>query len=320
VTNDLRDVDVVIPTRDRPGQLIACLNALADQKFDRFGVVVVDDGGSTPATQLVPDDVRCHLRIRFVRNRTSIGAGGSRNRGVEASEAPYLVFLDDDCIADPELIGRHRKALASGGLVVSLGPILSPPGRRMPVWTHWDADRVGRRYDRLISGERSPDWTYLYTGNVGIRRADFLAIGGFDLRFQRQEDIELGYRLAQLGCRFEFDPEAVVCHDSERSLRAWIQIPSASASFDVLMDRLDPDSHRLSTLQKNLGARHWALRAARRFASFPPAQRVTVAAAIGAGRLLHAVRADRPALSAFSLVWDLEYTRALRDATAEPQP
>ncbi len=313
-----RDLDVVIPTRDRPRQLAICLDALAKQRGEHFGVIVVDDGGATPASHLVPDDVRGRLRIRFVRNETSIGPGASRNRGVEVSNATHVVFLDDDCVASPELIGRHQAALTASDHVVSLGPILSPPGQRMPAWTHWDADRMKRNYDRVANGQRSPDWTLLFTGNVGLQRADFVAVGGFDLRFSRQEDIELGYRLTRLGCRFQFDSEAVVWHDSGRSLRTWTRIPAASASFDVLMDRLDPESLRLSTVREDLGSRHWVLRVARRITSVPAAQRGAVAAAIGAGRILHAVRADRPALSAFSLVWDLTYTRALRDATAEP--
>jgi GT2 family glycosyltransferase len=307
----------VVPTRDRPDQLTGCLRALFEQQFDRFGVIVVDDGGSTPAAHLLPDHLLERLRIRFVRNETSVGAGASRNRGVDASDARYLVFLDDDCVAAPELIGRHRAVLAAEDHVVSLGPLMSPPGQRLPVWTHWDADRLEREYDRVTSGQRAPDWTLLYTGNAGLHRADFRAVGGFDSRFARQEDIELGYRLARLGCRFAFDPHTVVWHNSNRSLRTWTRIPVASASFDVLMDRLDPESDRLSAVRKDLGARHWALRIARRVAYLPAAQRGTIATAIGAGRMLHAMRADRPALSAFSLVWDLTYTRALREATAE---
>jgi GT2 family glycosyltransferase len=314
--NGVGDLDVVIPTRDRPRQLAACLDALAEQKSDRFGVIVVDDGGCLPASDSVPAELRRRLPITFVRNEASIGAGASRNRGVQASGAIHVVFLDDDCIACADLIGRHRLAL-TGEPVVSLGPILSPPGRRMPVWTHWDADRLEREYGLLASGRRSPDWSHVYTGNVGLRRADFLSAGGFDPRFDRQEDIELGHRLARLGCRFEFDPGAVVWHDSERSLRTWTRIPAASATFDVLMDRLDPDSHRLSTVRRDLAARHWALRMARRIGAGSVARRGLVAVAIGTGRLLHTVRADRLALMAFSLVWDLTYTSALRDATCE---
>ena len=315
------EVDVVIPTRDRPVQLARCLSALANQTFDRFGVIVVDDGGTASAERLAPNAVRRAIATRWVRNDAPVGAGTSRNRGVALSQAPYVVFLDDDCVPAPEVIARHHRALASAaGPVVSLGPILAPPRHRLPVWTHWDADRLQREYARLNSGQRRPRWTHLYTGNVGVRRSDFTAVGGFDHRFTRQEDIELGYRLACLGCRFTFDPAAVVWHHSDRALRTWTQIPASSAHFDVLMDRLIPGSARLAEVHAGLDAKHWALRLIRRVARGRLAQRCTVTGAIGAGAALHALRADRAALWAFSVVWDLTYSRALAEATAGGTP
>jgi GT2 family glycosyltransferase len=309
------ELDVVVPTRDRPAQLSACLRALERQSVERFGVIVVDDGSKTAAELQLPDAVRDALAIRFVRNETSIGPGPSRNRGVGESNAPYVVFLDDDCIPDPDLIGRHLKALASAaGPIVSLGPILPPPGQRFPVWTHWDADRWEQEYRRLNSGQTRPGWGNLFSGNVGLRRADFLAVGGFDERLARQEDIELGFRLDRFGCRFELDPAAVVWHDSQRSLRSWMRMPAVSACFDVEFDRRVPDSGRLSAVHKRLGRSHWALRLTRRTVRAPLARRFVIVCAVGGGCLLHALRADRAALAAFSLVWDLTYCEALRAA------
>ncbi len=313
-------LDVVIATRDRPPpKLAACLDALGRQTFRRFGVILVDDAGRDPLARrlssfraLLPG-----LPVRVTRNEESIGPGASRNRGVALSAAPYILFIDDDCVSRPELLARHHAALdRATGPVVSLGPILAPPGRRMPPWTHWDADRLGREYDRLGRGESTPAWTHCYTGNLAVRRADFRAVGGFDERLARQEDVELGFRLSRLGCRFAFDPAAVVWHDSDRSLRTWTRIPARSAQFDVLIDRFVPDARRLPSIREDLLRRHWLLRLARRLCGPPAARRCAVTGAIGAGCLLHAVHADRPSLAAFSLVWDLEYTHALAEATA----
>lgn len=315
------ELDIVIPTRDRPAQLTTTLNALRRQRFGRFGVIVVDDGGKTRAENLVPNATRRSLAIRFIRNEDSIGPGASRNRGVAESQARYVVFIDDDCIAGPDLVAQHHAVLASAGRsVVSLGPILCPPGRRLPVWTHWDADRLEREYVRLSRGNTSPGWKHLYTGNVGVCREDFVAVGGFDTRFARQEDVELGYRLAKFGCRFTFDPAAIVWHDSDRTLRGWLRIPEASAHFDVLMGELIPDSDRLTEIHDELTARHWALRVTRPLSRTPLTQRYAVKAAVGAGCVLHAVRIDRAALAAFSLVWDLTYSHALLEATSVGGP
>ncbi|MFI6439226.1 glycosyltransferase family 2 protein [Streptomyces sp. NPDC050759] len=313
------ELDVVIATRDRPApKLAACLDALRHQTFEHFGVIMVDDGGRDPVAPRVGAS-RPTRPVRVIRNEESIGPAASRNKGVALSDAPYVLFIDDDCISHPELVARHHAALGgAAGPAVSLGPILAPPGRRLPPWTHWDADRLGREYARLGRGESAPVWTHCYTGNLAVRRADFRAIGGFEERLARQEDIELGFRLSRLGCRFAFDPDAVVWHDSDRTLRTWTRIPALSARFDVLIDQLVPDSERLSSVRGDLSRRHRLLRLARRAGRVPAAHRCAVTGAIGTGCLLHALRADRPSLAAFSLVWDLEYTRALAEATAAP--
>jgi GT2 family glycosyltransferase len=311
------DVDVVIPTKNRPDQLHVTLGALAQQSYKNFGVIVVDDGGDTAAEGLVPAELSARLSIRFVRNKSSLGPGPSRNRGVSESTAPFIVFLDDDCAPVAELVECHHAALSTvSGPVVSLGPILAPAHERLPVWTHWDADRLEREYTRLGSGQTCPDWTHLFTGNVGVRRCDFLAVGGFDERFARGEDTELGYRLARYGCEFTFDPSAVVFHDSQRTLRSWLAITAASAWFDVEWNRLVPEAARLKAIGEQEQSQHWALRAVGRTCRGPASQWCVLRAAMGAGFVLHALRADRLALPAFSVVRDVTYRRALQEATA----
>ncbi|SEH50235.1 Glycosyltransferase, GT2 family [Mycolicibacterium rutilum] len=312
-------LDVIIPTRDRPTQLAATLTALTRQTATDFGVVVVDDGGSTPAESAVPPNISANLDIRFLRNDTARGPGPSRNRGIEASSACDIVLIDDDCLAVPQLIERHRAALQRHSSSVSLGPILSPPGQRLAVWNQWDADRLAREYARLADGSLAAAWHHLYTGNVGLRRADFVAVGGFDARFRRQEDMELGYRLGRAGCRFVFDAQAVVFHDSDRTLESWQRIPAASARFDVLMDRLDADSDRLSSVQAELRDKHWALRLVRSLIRTAGGRQHAARAAMRAGRLLHGVRADRAGMAAMSVVWDLTYCEALREAMLDPE-
>ena len=310
------DVDVVIPTRDRPEQLVGTLQALARQSITNFRVIVVDDGSRCDVESVIPQALRDSLAVRFVRNDVSLGAGRARDRGVAQSEAPYVVFIDDDCVAGPNLIARHYQALASvDEPVVSLGPILSVPGRRLPAWSHWDAYQLEREYANLAGRRVDPGWGHLFTGNVGLRRRDFRAVGGFDDRFQRGEDIELGYRLDRYGCRFVFDSEAVVWHDSQRSLRTWLRIASSAALSDIEMHERDPEANRLAMVAEELRSRHWATRLARRvFGGNPIAARCAVVAAVGAGLLLHTCRAERLSLSAISVARDLTYWRALQEA------
>ena len=310
-------IDVVIPTRDRPEQLVTALEALTRQSRSDFGVIVVDDGSRCDIEATCPPALRTSLRIRFVRNANSVGAGPARNRGVENSQARYVIFIDDDCIAAPDLVRKHHDALSRIDCpAVSLGPILSVEGRRLPVWSHWDAYQLEREYGKLANGDVDAGWGHLFTGNVGVRRSDFLAVGGFDERFPRGEDTELGYRLAVHGCRFVFDPGAFVFHDSQRSLRSWRGIAAAAAIFDVEMQEREPESDRLAMMTKQLRSRHWALRLTRRIFGGSIAARCAIWAALALGSVLHAARADQVSFYAMSVVRDLTYWRALQEALA----
>ena len=313
------DFDVVIATRDRPNQLAACLRTLERQTQPGFRVVVVDDGSREPATGSLSGPSGADLVV--LRNDSSIGPAASRNRILDAPGAPHILFLDDDVLAHPELIERHRAVLAdSPEPVVSIGALLAPPDARLPVWDLWQADRLAREHQRLAKGQAAPSWAHVYTGNVALRRADFDAVGGFDPSLARQEDMELGYRLSRHGCRMAFENRAVAWHDAHHSLQAWLRIPAAGARYDVEIDRRQPGSRRLAAVRGQLADRHWLLRAARRVCARPRAGQAIESAAIAAGRALHRVRADRLALPAFSLVWDIEYNRSLAAATAGAAP
>lgn len=305
--------EVVIATRDRPGLLLACLESLDHQTAGPVRTIVVDDASKIPVSASVPG------AATVLRNERPLGPAGSRNRGVEAAQAEHVLFLDDDVRAHPDLLAAHAQAFRDnpGGLV-SIGALFPPSGVRLPPWDHWLADRLVREQGTLERGEVDTSWRHLYTGNVALRVADFRAVGSFAVEFPRQEDIELGYRLAELGCRFTFTQGAVVWHNARHSLDDWLRIPAASARDDLLMDRLRPGSGRLAMVSRDMRERHWLLRAARRAAGRPAAGRAVERLAIAAGSALHRVRADRLALPAFSLVWDLEYRRALAAEARRP--
>ncbi|MEI6179642.1 MAG: glycosyltransferase family 2 protein, partial [Chloroflexales bacterium] len=64
-----------------------------------------------------------------------------------------------------------------------------------------------------------------------------LAVGGFDERFRRAEDVELAYRLAKLDLHFVFNPQAIGYHYAERSYQSWLKTPYVYGRNDVIFAR-----------------------------------------------------------------------------------
>jgi len=306
-------VDVVIPTRDRPEALVACLEALTRQTMPNINVIVVDDGSRIPVSGALPSNLRQQLSLTVLRHPVSRGPAAARNRAIRHGQARYVAFVDDDVCAAPDLIERHlaavRDAVDHGGLdeVVSIGPLSAPPDWEPTPWNRWEAMQVQAEYDRMTACEYKPTWRQFHTGNAFVPRSVLETAGLFDERFTRAEDVELALRMALRGVRFIFTSEAVGWHYAYRTLRAWLRIPRAYADFDVLLDRMYPKLGWLETVRRERRGRHLVVQIARRLSRLPRVRPLMVAVLTRAAQAFHRGSGIPVAMGLLSVVYDVEY-------------
>lgn len=165
--------------------------------------------------------VRTHLpEVVVVDHRGPRGASGTRNSGARAAGGNILAFLDDDAVARPDWLRSLTAPLARPD-VVGVG------GYVEPVWLghvpHWMPEEflwvVGASYRGMprAAGPIRNVWSE----NMAVTRADFLAVGGFREGFGKSglearggEDTEFCIRLAtemQSG-GWWYEPSAKVGH------------------------------------------------------------------------------------------------------------
>jgi len=90
----LPDVDVVVPTRDRPELLRETIDAIVAQDYPaRVRVIVVFDQ-SDPDIGLAANDPQRPVIV--IANTRSPGLAGGRNSGLLAADADLVAFCDDD--------------------------------------------------------------------------------------------------------------------------------------------------------------------------------------------------------------------------------
>jgi len=101
-------LSVVMPTRDRPGDLAEAATSVLSQDVGALELVIVDDG-SSPATDAVLDRLTADdPRVRVVRTEGGVGPCVARNRGLAAAGGELVAFCDDD---DRWLAGVGRAVL-----------------------------------------------------------------------------------------------------------------------------------------------------------------------------------------------------------------
>jgi len=230
-------LSVVIPTYNRKDSLLRTLDALEKQTLptDRFEVIVVSDG-STDGTSQAVRARPFPFRLRLLEQPNS-GPSVARNYGARAACGEVIVYLDDDIEPIPTFLEVHAKAHEADPRLALIGPQSMPPGERFPVWIAWEHQMLERQYVRFRSGEWRPGPNNLYSGNFSVRRKYLIEVGGFDENFKRQEDVELGFRLATLGLGFRFEPGADGYHRPERTFESWYTTPYLYGIRDVQMAR-----------------------------------------------------------------------------------
>jgi glycosyltransferase involved in cell wall biosynthesis len=207
---------VIVPTYNRPAQLLACLESLKRLEYPRedFEVIVVDDGSQTPLQEKVAL-FRTQLNITLITQEHS-GPAMARNRGTTKAKGPFLAFTDDDCTPAPDwlrtlgarfdrtpdrMIGGQTFNIVSDNFYSEVSYLLIEY-----LYSYYNADSKRARF---------------FTSNNFALPADhFHTINGFNPSFPRAagEDREFCERWLGHGYWMTYAPEVQVYHRHALSL------------------------------------------------------------------------------------------------------
>jgi glycosyltransferase involved in cell wall biosynthesis len=213
-------VSVCVATFNRPVLLAETLASLEAQDYPALEVVVADDCSTDPAARAFLDAVEPRLAARgwrLLRLPENGYLGAARNAAVAAARGDYVLFMDDDNVACPEMVRRYvTAALATGADILTCqvhpfvgdgpGPAVAPPGPPPgPAgWMPLD-DWIP------LGGPVALGLLKNCFGDAGflIRRARFEALGGFSTERTGFEDWELLLRAALDGVEILCVPEVL---------------------------------------------------------------------------------------------------------------
>ena len=120
-------ITVLLATYNWPQSLALCLHSLNDQTDCQFEVLIADDGSSAATADLIQTFTSiARFPIQHVWQE-DIGFRKARilNTAIERAQGTYLVFLDGDCMVQPDFIARHRQLAQSGHLVTGSRVLLN---------------------------------------------------------------------------------------------------------------------------------------------------------------------------------------------------
>jgi glycosyltransferase involved in cell wall biosynthesis len=240
-------VSIVIPTVNRRDSVLRTVRSALQQSFAASGyeiVVVID--GPDDGTAAAMRSLDAGSRLRVVELEKNRGPAAARNAGWRAATGPLVIFLDDDMICTPELVGAHvafHAEVADRCKVVGMGGVYALPEQRPGLAAETFLEGLGAVYEQHRSHPNEPWPTDVWSfANTSLARVILERAGGFDERFRKREDAELGVRLLKLGVQQRFVSGAVAFQSSEKSVQELIHDAEVSGDCDLLFMQMHPGS------------------------------------------------------------------------------
>ena len=217
-------ISVLLATYNWPEALQRCLESLANQSDVDFEIIIADDGSGLTTKSLV-DSTKINYPIPITHlwqedqgfRKTTI-----LNQAIKHAQGNYLIFLDGDCIVQPDFVARHRQLAQKGHLVTGSRVLLSEKlTKALLVWPKWSFTKFKSHLIQYrLSGDINKYWPIvmklgdgpwrLYKKfvwrrikgcNMACWSADAKAISGFDEEMTGwgHEDADFVFRLQQSG-------------------------------------------------------------------------------------------------------------------------
>ena len=181
-------VSIIVPNYNYERTIGLCLDAIYQQTYPNFEVLVVDDG-STDGSMAIVRNYDCQL----LHTPSNGGVAIARNLGAKAAQGSVLFFVDSDIALEPDAVANAIAAFAGDTTIGSVCGIYA----KTPLIR-----------DSLLEEYRSLQAHYWRKSSEGfvtpgffslgaIRKSVFEEIGEFNPKLTQTEEVEYGHRLSK---------------------------------------------------------------------------------------------------------------------------
>lgn len=189
---------------------------------DIYEVLVVNNNSSDRTQTVLEQKAALYPNLRAFL-QTKPGAAATRNVGIREATGDFVLFIDDDILAEPDLVESHLRYHQENAGSSIVGTVISPWEKSNDPFLRYLRDK-GIFNPYSIACNRPMDFSYYHTGNVSTSRKLLSEVGGFNEEFfvYGMEDIELGYRLEKNGCKMTPGLSAKAMHEYFPTYRQFV--------------------------------------------------------------------------------------------------
>jgi len=170
------------------------IDSILGQTFEDFEFIIIDDGSTDRTSKIIEEYANRDGRIVWIR-KANTGLADSLNVGLRRARGEWIARLDADDISDRERLHAQLQCVRDNPGVILVGS-----------WSV-EIDELGNR----IKMHRYPEWHRMLSRNLQSMKRFFphssafyntervRAIGGYNLRAGKAEDLHLWQQLCIVG-------------------------------------------------------------------------------------------------------------------------
>ena len=213
-------ITIGITCFDAEDTIARAIESAQAQNYPHFEIIVVDDASKDNSVQIVEEMKKADQRIGLYHHKENQGVAAARNTIIQYAKGEYIAFFDDDDESVPSRLEKQHGRLLSFQR--------EHPG--VPILCYSNLNFVQNKNSGKISllkgvGHRAPEphgkmvmeffllnnkkaghvWG-IFASCALFASKDVLKKFGYDPRFRRSEDCEIGIRVAlEGGCFISVD-------------------------------------------------------------------------------------------------------------------
>jgi GT2 family glycosyltransferase len=164
----------------------------------------------------------------------------ARNRGAARGSAPWILFIDADVDAAPDILDRYFDPAPSDDVGLLAGGVRDAPLPSEPT----RAERYAVAAEQMSQTRtlRAGPWAYAQTANAAVRRAAFAQVGGFTEGIRSGGDADLCFRLRVAGWKLDPREDATVIHHNRADTRAFLRQKARHGAGAAWLNSVYPGS------------------------------------------------------------------------------
>lgn len=186
-------VSVLMPVFNTVSYLHDAIQSIQRQSCNDFELVVIDDGSNDGSSELLKAMAAVEPRMKLSQ-RENRGLIATRNELLQLAQADLVAWMDSDDLSAPERLQLQTAAFAADDRLVCLGGSaqrIDPEGHPLNIEHH------PVLHDDIVAGQLIGGG--MRFGTTMMRRDVALRVGGFREPFRIGEDLDLLFRLSEVG-------------------------------------------------------------------------------------------------------------------------